>query len=592
MTGTEARRRPLGELLAPVRGRLAVAVGLQLVSALAAIVPFVCVVELAREVLAAGPADDRRVWTLIWVAVGALLLRLVTMGTATLLTHLADNDLQLHLRLRIARRLGSVPLGWFTDRTSGAVKSAVQDDVAAMHHLVGHGLINLAAAVVTPVAVLGYLFWVDWRLTLVTLLPAVVFLVAHLTMMRGFGAHMDRYVAAMTRINAAVVEFVQGIAVVKTFGQTRRAHDRFRRAADEFAEFWWGWVRPMLRWSSLSMAAVAGPTVLVLVLGAGIWFVANGWAPPMDVVPFALLGLALTAPLLTLEYGTMDLKLASAAAGRVATLLETPTLPEPEQPRRPAGHRVEFAGVRFSYDGSTEVLRGIDAVLEPGTVTALVGPSGSGKTTLASLLPRFWDVTAGAVMIGGVDVREIGSAQLYRRVGFVFQDVQLLRSSVRDNIALARPDATTSDVVAVARAAQIHRRIEQLPRGYDSVIGDDAQLSAGEAQRVSIARALLADTPILVLDEATAFADPESEAAIQDALSTLVAGRTLLVVAHRLRTIVHADQILVLDRGEVIERGRHERLLAAATRYARMWAAQERSATHDWADTRAEGVGR
>ncbi|MEV1080230.1 ABC transporter ATP-binding protein [Streptomyces sp. NPDC050211] len=458
-----------------------------------------------------------------------------------------------------------------------------------MHHLVGHALTDMAAALVTPLAALGYLLWVDWRLTLVTLIPVVLFVVAHAVMMRGFGEHMDRYNEAMTRVNAAVVEFVQGIAVVKTFGQTRRAHDRFRRASDDFADFWWQWVRPMLRLSSVSQAAVAPPTVLVVVLGAGIVFVAQGWAEPVDVVPFALLGLALAAPLLTLEYGSMDLKLASAAAGRVAALLHTPALAEPTTPRQPRGHRVEFDGVAFSYDGQARVLRGIDAVLEPGTVTALVGPSGSGKSTLARLLPRFWDVDEGAVRIGGVDVREIGSIELYRHVGFVFQDVQLLRTSIHDNIALARPDATADEVAHAAGAAQIHERIEQLPRGYDSVVGEDAHLSAGEAQRVSIARALLADTPILVLDEATAFADPESEAAIQDALSALVAGRTLLVIAHRLHTVVHADQILVLSGGEIVERGRHPELAAAGGTYARMWAAQERSTTRDWAHDEPRG---
>jgi ATP-binding cassette subfamily B protein len=238
----------------------------------------------------------------------------------------------------------------------------------------------------------------------------------------------------------------------------------------------------------------------------------------------------------------------------------------------PQGHDVAFAGVGFGYDPDHRVLHDIAAALAPGTVTALVGASGSGKSTLAKLVPRFYDVDEGTVAIGGADVTRVSAADLYREVGFVFQDVQLLRASLRDNIRLTRPGATDAEVTNAAQAAQIHDRILRFGRGYDSVVGEDANLSGGEAQRVTIARALLADAPVLVLDEATAFADPDSEAAIQRALSTLAADRTVLVIAHRLHTITGADQILVLDGGRIVERGTHAELVAANGPFARMWA--------------------
>lgn len=297
-----------------------------------------------------------------------------------------------------------------------------------------------------------------------------------------------------------------------------------------------------------------------------------GAAAPIDVLPGLLLGLGLTSPLMRLGASAQFLRNATKAQQSLAEFFALPVVPRTAEPRSPQGHDVAYIDVGFAYDGEHRVLHDIAAACAPGTVTALVGASGSGKSTLAKLVPRFYDAQQGAVAIGDADVRDIDAAELCRSVGFVFQDVQLLRASLRDNIRLARPDATDRDVEAAARAAQIHDRILRFPRGYDSVVGEDANLSGGEAQRVTIARALLADTPVLVLDEATAFADPDSEAAIQKALSTLAADRTVLVIAHRLHTITGADQILVLAGGRIVERGTHPELVAAGGRYARMWA--------------------
>ncbi len=572
---TRAFKSPVSRLLAPIRNTLIFASVLQGISAAAGVVPFIAVGELGRVLLAESQIDAGRAWLIAWIGVGALIVRLFFQMAAGAVTHFADADFQLDLRRKMVDRIGRVPLGWFTERNAGQVKKALQDDVGDLHHLVGHAYLNLTSAFVTPLVALTYLLWVDWRLTLISIIPLIAGIGLYAYQMRGYGQKMTAYNEALGRVNAASVEFVQGIAVVKTFGQARKSYGRFLDETHKFMEYFWNWVRGLIKISSASEIVMSPVFSLVVILAGGIWFVANGWMAPVDVIPFAVLGLSFTAPFLTMSYAQNDTMLAKEAAERIVALLDAPTLPAGASQRVPNGARVEFDNVSFSYDDRTDVLKDITLTLEPGTVTALVGPSGSGKSTLAKLLPRFWDPKRGQIVLGGVPIHELPSTELYKHVGFVFQDVQLLRASVRDNIALGRPDASQNEIEAAAKAAQIHDRVLELPNGYESVVGEDARLSSGEAQRVSIARALLADVPLLVLDEATAFADPESEAAIQDALAKLVAGRTLLVIAHRLHTITGADQICVLKDGEIVERGSHKALLAQNGLYARLWAAAE-----------------
>lgn len=570
----------LGELLRPVKSRLGAAIGLQAVAAVVAVVPFAAVAELARVLLAEGPVDKGAAWTVAAVAGGALILWLALNTAAGAIAHAADLDFQLSVRRRLVDRLGRVPLGWFTDRGAGGIGKAVQHDVDTMHHLVAHSLLNLTASVVTPLATLVYLFVVDWRMALILMIPLVIGIGLFIKMMVSLDAQTAAYEQAQERIVSRVIEFVEGIAVVKMFGQARRAHRQYAQAADDFTTFFIAWISKGYRATAAS-ALILGPvTILLTVLVGGTALVSSGSLDPLDLLPFAILGLSVAAPLQALDFHGHDMEMAGAAAKRVGALLAAPELAIPGSPKQPetdGGVRVELSGVEFAYDTDRPVLSGIDLALEPGSVTALVGSSGSGKTTLAKLLPRFFDPTAGTVTVGGVDLRDIDPDQLYRLVSFVLQDVQLLDASVRDNIRLARPDADDETVRRAARAAAIDRRIEELPGGYDSMVGTDVRFSGGEAQRISIARAILADTPIVVLDEATAHADPESEAQIQDALSELAVGRTVLVVAHRLASVVGVDRIVVLEQGRMVEQGTHEELLAAGGRYQRMWNLQEQA---------------
>ncbi|MFK4066800.1 ABC transporter ATP-binding protein [Streptomyces sp. NPDC029674] len=551
---------------------------LQVIGALAGLAPLLAVVELGRALLSPAPVDHDHVWFAVTAGATGLFVRLLCTAASSGIGHLLDGQVQLSFRRRLAASLGRVPIGWFSRRRTGEVAKVVGEDVGAVHPFIAHAPGELVSAFVVPLASLVYLCTIDWLLTLITLIPVVLAVALVPLMMTPTRLReQEEFDAAMGRVSSSVVEFVQGIAVVKTFGGSGRAHRRFLTAADDFVATFRRWVHGLSKIAAGMQLVLSPPFVLLVVLTGGTALITSGDLAPADLLPFLLLGLGLTAPVEALGHGFDDMQAARRAVGRIRDVLEVRPLPEPTHPVTPHEHcrgRVELRDVRFGYEADHEVLRGIDLVLEPGTVTAIVGPSGSGKSTLVQLLPRFFDPTHGSVLLGGVDLRELDSRELYRTVSFVFQDVRLLRASVADNIALAVPHAGHDDVVRAARAAHIHDRILELPRGYESVIGEDAGLSGGEAQRISLARALLADTPVLVLDEATAFADPKTEQAVRRALGERTGSadeRTTVVIAHRLETIADADTVVMLDGGTIVERGRPGELLARGGKFADFW---------------------
>ncbi|MWK35594.1 ATP-binding cassette domain-containing protein [Actinomadura sp. J1-007] len=566
-----AAEESMAGLLLPYSGGFAAVVVLQVVGAVAGLAPLLAVVELGRVFLSSDPVDHDHVWTVVAVGAIGLFVRLVFQAASSGVGHVLDGRVQLSFRRRLAARLGRVPIGWLSARPRGELAKVVGEDVSAVHPFIAHAPGELISAFVVPLVSLVYLFTVDWRMTLITLIPVVLAVALVPLMMTPTRLREQaEFDTAMGRIANSVVEFVQGIAVVKAFGGAERAHRRFRTATDDFVTVFYRMVRGLSAVAAGMQVALSPPFVLLVVLVGGAVLVTDGGMAAADLLPFLLLGLGLTAPVAALGHGFDGLQAARRAVGRIREVLAVRPLPEPARPVAPRGHLVELRDVRFAYQDGHEVLRGIDLVLEPGTVTAVVGPSGSGKSTLVQLLPRFFDPTHGTVSLGGVDLREIGSRELYRNVSFVFQDVRLLRASVADNIALAVPDAGRDAVERAARRANIHDRILELPRGYDTVIGDEAGLSGGEAQRISIARALLAATPVLVLDEATAFADPQTEQAVRRALAP-EGDRSVLVIAHRLETIADADTVVMLENGTVVERGDPSELLAQDGRFAAFW---------------------
>lgn len=572
-----APANPINQLLRPIRRRLLAAALMAALGAIFTLAPLAGIAHIAGIVLgehvaAPDAAQAEIAWT-VSVSVLGMFAGLALLFAGELTAHLADNHLTHHLRLATAQRLARVPLGWFTGRAAGEVKQAMQDDITTLHSLTAHFYTSVGRAAGAILIAVLYMMMLDWRMALLALLPFPGFFLFLRRAMRSGAANMQDFVGRLGQINNAAVEFVSCIPVIKAFGAAGKVHRGYRNAVDGFADAFVNFTRPLVVAMAHAHAMIAPVTVLGVVLAAGAVGVSRGWMTPLDVLPFALVAPGICAPLLLLHTLLHDLGSATGAAQRVLALLETPVLePLPaSQQQIPSGHEIRFERVGYRYDDAQQVLSEVSFSLAPGTVTAIVGPSGAGKSTLARLLLRFFDPSQGRITLGGVDLRQIDTTLLYRRIGFVLQEVRLIHASVRDNIALGRPSASQAEIEQAARTANLHERVLALPRGYDSVIGEDAALSGGERQRVSIARAVLLDPPVLVLDEATSAADAGNEVAIQDALSRFAQGRTVLVIAHRLDTVMHADRILLLADGAIAEQGTHAQLLAQGGYYARLW---------------------
>jgi ATP-binding cassette subfamily B protein len=556
-----AGRQALNELLSPVAGRLLLGRILSAVSAVLAVFPYVALVKIGALLIhgaASGSgdgidADEVDHWLL--VLLGTFTARLVLYFIALTVTHFADADFGHGVRRRLVDRLAQVPLSWFTATNSGRVRKALQDDITTVHYLIAHQPVEGTGAVVMPLALMVYAFVVDWRLGLLSIALVPVYMAAMAMTMTGMKektVEMDR---RLGDVSARMVEFVSGIAVVKAFGRVGRAHRSYQKSADEFYDFYLAWVKPLMAVSSLGQSILAVPLILLVNVGGGMLLVHNGAVGVADVLATSLIALLVPYSLETMMGNSWSRQIAGAAALRLIDLLETPGLLHPGDAATgaeatPASTEVTFDHVTYSYPGAdTPAVDDVSFTLPAGTVTALVGPSGSGKSTLATLLARFDDPQSGTVSIGGVPVKDI--ADLYSHVGFVLQDPQLVGVSIRDNIALGRPDATDAEVRAAASAAHVLEEIEAPPDEFETVYGSGTGLSGGQAQRVAIARALLVDAPVLVLDEATALTDPESQHEIQQALSALAVGRTVLVIAHRPEAIAGVDRIIHIDHGHV-----------------------------------------
>ena len=532
---------------------------------------YLCVAAIIRLLLNGGGLPQCLPWCGLMLAgyVGKSLLS--TLSTA--LSHTATYHTLRDLRKQLLSKLSRVPMGTILDTPSGQYKTTIVDRVEGMEPTLAHLLPEMTSNFLVPIAIAVYIFILDWRMGLASLVTTVVGACFATQSGKTYAAHWQGAVEVGRRMANAIVEYVGGIQVVKAFSQSAGSYRKYADAVEENATYYVNWMRISQKFLVVVQTVI--PAVLLPVLPVGLLLWSSGSLPVGTFLTIIVLSLGLTGPLIAAMSFVDELAVVGTNVGEIADILDAPELSRPERDAALQGQAIKLDRVSFSYgkfDG--QVLHGIDLDITPGTVTALVGPSGSGKSTIAKLIAGFWDVTGGSITLGGADLRNIPLDQLNRQIAYVSQDNYLFDRTVRENIRMGRLDATNAEVEAVAKAAGCDGFIRALYCGYDTVCGGGGgHLSGGEKQRISIARAMLKDAPIVILDEATASVDPENEAVIQRAISALTKGRTLIVIAHRLGTIADADKIVVVENGRIADQGTQKELLERCPLYAQMWRA-------------------
>ena len=543
--------------------------------------PYICIWLMARDLIAVAP-DWTRAGSISgygWMAFGFAVAGIVVYFFALMCTHLAAFRTASNIRKQGMDHLMKAPLGFFDSNASGLLRNRLDGAASETETLLAHNLADIVGSAAMLIAMIIIMFIFDWRMGAACLLSAVISIIAMFTMMGGKNANlMAEYYAAQDVMSKAGTEYVRGIPVVKVFQQTVYSFRAFKQAIEDYsakAEYFQGVVCKLPQAVNLTFTegAFIFLVPVTLLLAPGALRSGNFAAFVTNFVFYAVFSAVVSTALARIMFAASGSMMAKTALGRIAQVMSAPTLEITKDPKAPKGNSVEFKDVCFTYEGSE--LPALDHVsfrVAPGETVALVGPSGGGKTTAASLIPRFWDVTSGTVEVGGTDVRQMDPHVLMDQVAFVFQNTHLFKATILENVRASRPGASREEVQAALSAAQCDDIIAKLPHGMDTMIGTEGTyLSGGEQQRIALARAILKDAPIIVLDEATAFADPENEALIQKAFTALTKGRTVIMIAHRLSTVVGADRIIVLESGHVVEEGTHSDLAASGGLYSRMW---------------------
>lgn len=553
-------------------------------SAFVALLPFIYIWKIIKEVLEVAPdfsSATGLVHNGIMAMVFAIASFLIYIG-ALMCSHLAAFRVATNMRVAVTEHIAKLPLGFADSFGSGKLRKIINDSTGATETYLAHQLPDKYAALATPVGLLVLLFVFDWRLGLLSLIPVVL---AFLVMSSMTGKHMaekmKQYNNALENMSNEAVEYVRGIPVVKTFGQSVFSFKKFKSTIDEYQKWVVAYTKDMRVPMMFYTAAING--VFAFLIAGALWFtvdgVTNGFL--LNLIFYIVITPVISLTLTKMMYMSENNMIVKDALERIDGVLSVSPMSESETPEHPADSSVELNDVHFSYDGKNEVIRGVSMNIGAGQTVALVGPSGGGKSTLAGLIARFFDVKSGSIKVGGADIREIPKEELMNAVSFVFQDSKLIKATIAENVKLGKPDATDEEVAAALHAAQCDDIIQKLPDGADTVIGTKGVfLSGGERQRIAIARAVLKNAPVIILDEATAFADPDNEAKVQKAFSELSKGKTVIMIAHRLSTVADADCIYVIKDGLIAESGRRDELLEKNGVFAEMW--KEYAASVEW----------
>ena len=561
----------LMELAAPRRWEYLFSVLTALAGVACSLTPYLIMIELIHALLN-GTAEQAWCLNRCLVMGAWWVLRYVLHAVSTTLSHHATFHVLANIRMRLLNKLATLPLGTVLEKPSGSYKNVIVERVDAVETTLAHIVPEMTSNIVGAIAVLVLLFAVDWRMGLSMLVVLPLGILCFMTMFNGYEAKFHRAVTATKNLNDTAVEYINGIEVIKAFGQSKTSYARFVSAAKEGADCFIDWMRSCIFGQSAGMAIF--PSTLVGILPIGCLLSMNGSLAADQLISVIVLSFGVMQPLITAYSYTDDLAQLGTIVGEVADILEQEDLHRPgTASSQPKDNSIQLKDVRFAY-GEKEVLHGVSLRIEPGTVNALVGPSGSGKSTIARLVASLWDVDSGSILLGGVDIRTLPLQECTSRIAYVSQDNYLFDLSVMDNIRMGRKGATDEQVIAAAKKCGCHEFIMSLEHGYQTVCGvSGGHLSGGERQRISIARAMLKDAPIIILDEATSYTDPENEAVIQSALARLIQGKTLLVIAHRLSTVADADRIFVVEDGKIAAQGTQAELLEGCPLYRNMWEA-------------------